>query len=242
MRLITALLATVVLLSGCANSAQAVISASPASQASELGTDIKDIPAVTPYQYLNLFAANAENFSFKYTVKLHETDKTEQGEIYKKSGMFAEFFTTDDENSNTVKVREIEKENGDYFVIESRKMIAVYKAPASEMLLNKMLRAAKEKPYCSYAKGDYSVSEHKIPFEQDNSTIYTYRFYMKNMQLAKLELLCDDILQKTYEFTPIEQDTADSTAFELPKDYEMQFFDCPFRESAIYPWCKSGGV
>ncbi|WP_207637157.1 hypothetical protein [Anaerovorax odorimutans] len=192
---------------------------------------------ITPYQFLNLICANAEELSFTYSVV--GTDNTMR--TFQKSGdVSVETFIAHDMNENAVPVRELEKAGKVHYIMDDSKIIKTYLAPAEDFLLYKMLIAAKTVPDLTVKTDEYFLYEHTLPFEQDESLQFKYRFYMKDGMLKKLTISLGDEEGSTYEFSKFQQELLDITAFEYPKGYIKEEFSYKYTGEHMPPWWEIG--
>ncbi len=197
---------------------------------------------VSPYQLLNLLAGNAQNLSFDYSVYLHETKETETGTFYKKGELAACVFTTRNMKGEPVTVREIERDERVHYVMESDKRVVSYPGWAEDMLFYEMMKAAATTPKSIRSKDRFRIYEYELPFAQDDAITFTYRFFMQDDKLEKLEFCVDDFLQKTYRFSDFRQEEVKQKVFAVPTGYAMTRYDYPYHGEHIPPWWENDGL
>ena len=190
----------------------------------------------TPYQLINLMVGNAESISFEYTVNMHETGEIERGSFYKNGEVSAQIFSTKDMYGNSLVVREVERENRVFYIIDETKKIVSYLAPAEDMLLYEVMEACDTSPVKTSKQDEFFIYEYEMPFEQDDSIVFKYRLYIKDNMLKKLELFMAEKLLETYEFQEFIQEVKDQTVFELPEGYHEDWMYYPYSGEHMPPW------
>jgi len=197
-------------------------------------TENKDNKSITPYQYLNLMVGNAEEFSLSYVSKGDTTY------FYKKGDNFASVFKAKDMNDNLLQIRELEMEGHVHYIMEDSKIIKSYLAPAEDFLLYQMMDASNTDLIKEFETDGFSVFEYAVPFVQDEQIKITYRFFMKNNTLKKLEYIFKDQAPVIYEFTEFSQEKFDEKVFEFPSGYNEQYFDTQYTGEEMSPWWEIG--
>lgn len=205
-------------------------------QTDQVQVHLSDKDNITPYQFLNLITGNAESISVTYTVSKNDADELENAAFYRKGDKTAVTFTGQNMKEKKVAVREVEKEGRVYYVMDFKKQIVSYNGPAEDILLYQMQEAAKTEPVKKYEKDSYTIYEYSLPFVQDEEIKITYRFYMSDGMLKKLERMFKDGLESTFEFSEFNQGDIDDKLFELPDGYEVIDYDYKTSESSIPPW------
>lgn len=197
-------------------------------------TENKENESITPYQYLNLMAGNAEDFSFSYV------SEGETTYFYKKGDKFALVFKAKDMNENLLQIRELEMEGHVHYIMEDSKIIKSYLAPAEDFLLYQMMDASNTPLINEFKTDEFSVFEYAVLFVQDEQIKITYRFYMKNNTLKKLEYIFKDQTPVIYEFSDFSQEKFDEKVFEFPSGYTEQYFDTQYTGEEMSPWWEVG--
>ncbi len=199
----------------------------------------EDKDNITPYQFLNLFCANADETTFSYVVTYPQDNHTETGTFQKMGDTLAVSFTTKNMNGNTVSVREIEKNNKVHYIMDNSRIIKTYNAPAEDFLLYKMMEAANTEPVQTLEQDGYFMYEYDMPFEQDDNIQIRYCFFMKGGALKKLTISYGDNLTSVYEFSEFWQNIVDSAVFEYPEGYNEVNFDYVYDGEYMPPWWET---
>lgn len=195
---------------------------------------------ITPYQFLNLFLGNADQFSFGYRIYLHETKQTQSGTFQKTGEDAVARFTTQDMNGNCVTVREMEADGFVHYIMDDARVIKTYLAPAEDYLINELMLVAKTTPSSVVLKDGYDQYEYSLPFEQDHAIHQNYVFFMQDGILKKMTYSVDGFLTRTYEFSEVKQETIDPTAFSYPEGYREEVFEYQFTGEHMPPWWEFG--
>ncbi|WP_304509454.1 hypothetical protein [Anaerotignum sp.] len=195
---------------------------------------------ITPYQLLYFICGNMEEMSFGYTVTRSDSQWAEIHFFQRKAEASVDCFTTQNMNGNAVTVREIEKDGKVSYILDDSKQIKTYQAPAEDFLLYRMITASKTLLQRGIEEDGYMLYEYSLPFEQDETMQYKYRFYMKDNILKKLVVSLEDREDVIYEFTEFQQAITDATAFEYPKDYIEENYDGSYTGESMPPWWEVG--
>lgn len=208
------------------------------NEASDTAMPITDEDGgVTPYQFLCLFLANAEELSFSYTVTQSGSDDVETRRFQRMGDDAVECFSAWDRNGNAVLVRELEAGGKVHYILDDRKAIKTYLAPAEDLLLYRMMRAAQTPPIRVLEENGYVLYEHICT--QDEITKLQYCFYMKDGALKSLTIACGDA-ECTYAFSEFLQEITDPAAFAYPSDYVQESYDYEYTGNTIPPWWETG--
>lgn len=195
---------------------------------------------ITPYQFLNLFCANAEELSFSYQAADPQTNRMETGMFQKKGDDSVASFTAKDMNENLVSVRELERNGKVHYIMDDSKLVKSYLAPATDFLLYEMMTAAATVPERALKEGEYFLYEYRLPFAQDESVQVGYCFYMQGGVLKKLTIAMGDAPATTYVFSEFKQELLDSTAFIYPEDYQTEIYNYVYSGDFMPPWWEIG--
>lgn len=192
---------------------------------------------ITPYQFLNLICANAEELSFTYSII--GTDAP-TATFQREGDVSVESFIAHDMNDNPVSVRELEKDGKVHYIMDESKIIKTYLGPAEDFLLYQMLAAASTSSDLAVEAEDYYLYEYSLPFVQDENLNYKYRFYMRDGMLKKLTIALGEEEGVTYEFSRFQQELIDSTAFKYPEGYAEEEFYHTYTGEHMPPWWEIG--
>lgn len=195
-----------------------------------------DEDEVTPYQFLNLFSANADQITFSYVVTYPQENDTQTGTFQKNGDESVQSFTAKNMYGENVSVREIEKNDKVRYIIDEFQITKIYNAPAEDFLLYKMMNAANTEPVKVFEQDGFYVYEHDIPFVQDDNIKIKYCFYMKNGVLSKLTVSYGEMLTAEYEFAEFRQEVVDISEFDEPQGYKEETFDYVYDGEYMPPW------
>ncbi len=198
---------------------------------------VDESDGVTPYQYLCLFCANAEELSFSYTISRSGLDDVETRRFQRMGDNAVECFSAWDKNGNVVLVRELETNGKVHYILDNKKVIKTYLAPAEDFLLYQMMRAAETPCVRVLEENGYALHEHA--FIQEEETQYQYCFYMKDGNLQSLTINSRDTECTAYEFSEFLQETSDPAAFAYPSDYVQESYDYVYTGNTIPPWWET---
>lgn len=143
-------------------------------------------------------------------------------------------------NNNPVSVREMEKDGKVHYIMDDYKTVKTFLAPAEDFLIYKMMEAAKTTPTLAIKENQYFLYEYTLPFIQDESISFKYRFYMKDGVLKKLTMALGDNPSSVYEFSEFKQELINVNAFEYPKGYVEEEFDYTYTGENMPPWWEIG--
>ncbi|MHC1695522.1 MAG: hypothetical protein AB9835_09705 [Eubacteriales bacterium] len=213
-----------------------------ASQAESTTSEVEEDGGVTPYQFLNLLVGNAEEITFSYTVKRHETDTEEKGEYYKSGDKSVEVFTAQDMDGQSATVRMLEYDGFVHYIMDGSRRIKTYPSSQESFLLNRMMKVAMSDPAEVVSEDGVTRYSYVLPFEQDEAIVFQYVLFMKDDALIKMTCSVDGMLSATYELSAFEQREGDASLFLLPDGYEQENFDYPPEGGQIPPWWENDGL
>lgn len=192
---------------------------------------------LTPQQFLTLICANAEVLSFSYGPDGGDGKKT----LYQRRGETSvEVYTAEDMNGNAVSVRELESGGAVHYIMDDSGVIKTYQAPAEDFMINRMLTALAGEFAGMTTEDQYRVYDYRLPFEQDESLRYLYRFHMASDTLAKLTIALGEEAGTTYVFSPFSQEITEEGAFIYPQGYMEESFSYSYSGDLMPPWWEIG--
>ena len=192
----------------------------------------------TPKQYLTQYLEKAEAFTLPYSAKYtNSTTITFEGAICKDGNDLAETYENLNSDGEQIVVREIEANGNDYYVMDSSKKVAVYsgKLPSVTMLYHEMLDVVALEPSDITANDGAKIYTYNVPFEQDDTMITVYTFYMNKGYLTKLTVY-GECVNEAYTFGNISFEKPDASYFLIPSDYEQDENSVGYDWEMIAPW------
>lgn len=210
-----------------------------ARAAEEIPSDTPPPPmaeaSLTPFNYLNLITANSEYLSFSYKV-IKNGQEEDLGSISRTGENIVAVFHAIKMDGSKIKIRQIETSEQVFYVIDSEKRVFEFKAPAGDILLNRMQNIVKTGPEKVFRKDDAIVYEHQETFEHDESIKLSWLFHMKDNRLVRLEYLFDGKIDTVYEFSEFSQDEPAAELFVIPEGYTKESFSYPYLGDTMPPW------
>lgn len=189
--------------------------------------------SLTPFNYLNLITANSEYLSFSY--KVIKDGQEEDLCTISRTGenIVAVFHATKMDGG---RIRQIETGEQVYYVIDSEKRVFEFKAPAGDILLNRMQEIVKTGPEKVFRKDDAIVYEYQQTFEHDESIKLSWLFHMNDNRLLRLEYLFDGKIDTVYEFSEFSQDEPAAELLVVPEGYAKESFSYAYTGDTMPPW------
>lgn len=191
--------------------------------------------SLTPFNYLNLITANSEYLSFSYKV-IKDGQEDDLCTISRTGENIVAVFHATKMDGSKIKIRQIEAGENVFYVIDSEKKVFEFKAPASDILLNRMQEIVKTGPEKVFRKDDALVYEHQETFEHDESIKLSWLFHMKDNRLVRLEYLFDGKIDTVYEFSEFSHDEPAAELLVVPEGYAKESFSYAYTGDTMPPW------
>lgn len=191
---------------------------------------------VTPYQFLNLMVGNAEQIFCEYTITQASDNREDRATFYRQGDKTAVIFTTYGMDNEEQTVQEIEMDGKVFYYMWDKEKVASYLAPANDIFVNELMRVLNSELISTSTEENFITYDYSVPFSQDESISFGYRFYMSDNVLKKVTVSVNGELSQTYVFGDFKSDPMEDSVFDFPIDMPLTEYDYPYIDDSSAPW------